>query len=283
MKAGSDERDAYTVRALARGTAVLRVFAESAGPLPLTEIASRTGLPLPTAFRIARTLVADGFLAETASGEYRLGVASMRVGLAALRGMDLIRVAEPELRKLARGTNETVNLGILDDVQTLYLLRIRNADLVTADIRVGSSLPAAASSMGKLLLAHLPEESLAGRLVRLDFSYAQGPNAIRGMEAFRSEIDLIRQKGWASQDEELAYGLRSIAAPVRDHNGTVIAAVNIAVPAQRWPMDELIGQLLHVLTQTCAEISTELGMPSELRARMDGSHAEVNDGAAAGG
>ena len=259
MKVESPDRDAYVIRSLARGMAVLRVMTDCGTALPLTEIASRTQLPMPTAFRVVRTLVADGFLEETDSGSYGLGVASLRLGFAALGGMDLIRVAEPALRRLARNTNETVNLGILDDVETLYLQRIRNTDLVTADIRVGSSLPAAAASMGKLLLAFLPDDILADRLTRLDYSYAQGPNAIRNADEFRREIESVRTQQWASQDEELAYGLRSIAAPVRDHSGSVIAAVNIAVPAGRWPLDELIGQLLPVLIKTCQEISAALG------------------------
>ena len=260
MKVESEDRDAYVVRALARGMAVLRVMSDGGAPLPLTEIATRTELALPTAYRIVRTLVADGFLVETESGAYGLGVAALRLGFAAMGGMDLNRVAEPALRKLARNTNETVNLGILDDVQTLYLQRIRNTDLVTADVRVGSFLPAAASSMGKLLLAYLPDPVVEDRLSRLDYAYPQGPNAIRSVKAFRREIDVIRGRGWASQDEELAYGLRSIATPICDHTGAVVAAANIAVPAGRWPMTKLIGQLLPQLLATSREISVSLGM-----------------------
>lgn len=261
----SEDGDRYYIRSLARGMAVLRVLSDRGAPTSLSEIAVQASIPLPTAFRVVRTLVGAGFLEAFEDGTYGLGVGAVRLGLAAMANMDLVRVAEPHLRRLAAGTSETVNLGILNDVEVLYLVRIRNADLVTADIHVGTSLPAAASSMGKVLLASLSTDAVGGRLDRIDYEYAQGPNALRTAREFQQQLNDVRARGWASQDEELAYGLRSVSAPVRDHHGATSAAVNIAVSAGRWPLNRMVDVLLPALRETCDEISFALGMPRESR------------------
>lgn len=249
----------YHIRSLARGLTVLRCFESSRGPLHLVEISALTGLPLPTVFRIARTLESEGFLEQDANGAFRPGLGLLRLGFAALDGMDLVRLASPHLQALAEATMETINLGVLDDVGTRYLVRIRNADLVTADIRVGSLLPAACSSIGKVLLAHLPLAARDDRVDRLNFGAARGPNAIRDAGTLRTDLDAIAARGWAGQDEELEYGLRSIAVPVRDRSGVVVAGINIAVPANRWTIDDLVERFLADLAATATRISGDLG------------------------
>lgn len=253
----------YRIKALARGLEVLRCWDGSRGELHLTDIAEKACLPLPTTLRIVRTLVASAFLEPTEDGGYRPGLAALRLGFAALDGMDIVRVAERPLHELAERTMETINLGVLDDVDIRYLLRIRNADLVTADIRVGSRLPASCTSMGKMLLAHLPDDQLAELLQRLDLNAGRGPNAAHGRSSLVAELGPIRTWGWSSQDEELAYGLRSVAVPIRDRSGAVVAAVNMAVPATRWSMDELTSKFLPELTATAVLISEGLGFSAE--------------------
>ncbi len=250
----------YEIRSLARGLAVLRCYEDSRGELHLSGIAKRTGLPLPTVLRIARTLVAGSFLEQTESGAYRPGLGVLRLGFAALDGMEIVRLAGEPLRELARRSMETINLAVLDDIDIRYLVRVRNADLVTADIRVGSTLPASCTSMGKLLLAYLPEAQMADRLLRIDFRIGRGPNAIRDRDTFVKELAKIRERDWSTQDEELAYGLRSIAVPIRDRTGTVVAAANLAVPATRWSADEMTARFLSDLSATAMQISHALGL-----------------------
>ncbi len=252
------DRD-YQVKSLARGLQVLRCFEDPPAQLPLTEIARRTALPLPTVLRMVRTLVAESFLEQVETGEYRPSLGVLRLGFAALDGLDVVQAADEPLRELARTTMETVNLGVLDDVETRYLLRVRNADLVTANIRVGSRLPASATSMGKLLLAYLSESLLADRLNRLDFTAARGPKAIRDRHTLVAELNVIRSRQWGSQDEELEYGLRSIAVPILDRTGAVVAAANLAVPATRWTLDELVERFLIPLKECASTISVRLG------------------------
>jgi IclR family transcriptional regulator, pca regulon regulatory protein len=253
----------YRIRSLTRGLDVLRCWETAPGELHLSAIAEQTDLPLPTVLRIVRTLAASSFVESTHSGGYRPGIAALRLGFAALDGMDVVRVADAPLRDLAHRTMETINLAVLDGADIRYLLRIRNADLVTADIRVGSRLPASCTSMGKVLLAYLPEVRLAGLLDDLDLQAGRGPNAIHEREALVRELAMIRTRGWSGQDEELAYGLRSIAVPVRDRSGAVVAAVNMPVPATRWSQEELIERFLSELTETAGRISERLGSAAE--------------------
>ena len=219
----------YRVEALAKGLRVLSVFSEQRPTWRITDIAAEVSLPLPTAYRIVMTLTAEGYLDHLPSGEYRPGVRVLTLGTAALRSLDLVELATPKLQDLANATRETVNLAVLTGDQVLYLVRLRNSDLVTANIRVGSLLPAVHTSIGKLLLAFLDEDELARCVTNESFDGTTGPNAKRSLDELRPELASIRGQGWAMQDEELAYGLRSVAAPVHGENGAVVAGANLAV------------------------------------------------------
>jgi IclR family pca regulon transcriptional regulator len=148
-----------------------------------------------------------------------------------------------------------VNLAVLNGDRVLYLVRLRNSDLVTANIQVGSTLPAVHTSIGKLLLAHLSEADLEARITDASFSANSGPNAKVSLVELRTELGPIRDQGWAMQDEELAYGLRSVAGPVTGPDGRVLAGVNLAVQARDWSTQRIIRELKPAVLATCAEIS----------------------------
>ena len=139
---GQASQPDYRVEALAKGLRVLSVFSEQRPTWRITDIAAEVSLPLPTAYRIVMTLTAEGYLDHLPSGDYRPGVRVLTLGTAALRSLDLVELATPKLQELANATKETVNLAVLTGDQVLYLVRLRNSDLVTANIRVGSLLPA---------------------------------------------------------------------------------------------------------------------------------------------
>ena len=182
----------------------------------------------------------------------------LTLGSAALRGSSLVQISERPLRALAEATDETVNLGVLRGADVLYLARIRNADLVTANIQVGSTLPAPLTSMGKLLLAYLPEDDVRGAIDGFDFSRAAGPNAVRSLDELLPRLAETRGQGFALQDEEVAAGLRSIAVPVFGREPSPAGAVNIAVATSRHSVDDLRGPLLEQLRSTADEISLRL-------------------------
>ena len=251
----SPERPGYRVEALAKGLRILSLFDEQHPSWRVSDLATVTGLPMPTVYRVVMTLASEGYLDHLPTGDYRPGVRTLTLGTAALRSLDFVRIATPKLRDLGQRTGETVNLAVLNGDRVLYLVRLRNSDLVTANIQVGSTLPAVHTSIGKLLLAHLSEADLEARISDASFSANSGPNAKVSLAELRTELGPIRDQGWAMQDEELAYGLRSVAGPVTGPDGRVLAGVNLAVQARDWSTQRIIRELKPAVLATCAEIS----------------------------
>lgn len=249
----------YRVEALAKGLRILSLFSEVRPTWRVSDIATTTSIPLPTVYRVVMTLAGEGYLEHLPGGDYRPGARVLTLGTAALRSLDLVELGTPRLQALAAATGETVNLGVLTGDQVLYLVRLRNSDLVTANIQVGSTLPAVHTSIGKLLLAHLSEDDLAARVEPSSFAAAAGPNAKTSLAELRKEFVKIRKDGWAQQDEELAFGLRSVAAPVFDATGRAVAGANVAVQSRDWSTTRIAEELRPLVLSTCREISGLLG------------------------
>jgi IclR family pca regulon transcriptional regulator len=246
------------VEALAKGLRVLALFDEQHPTWRVTDLGAAAGLPMPTIYRLVMTLTEEGYLDHLPNGDYRPGVKTLTLGTAALRSLDLVGIATPQLQELAERTGETVNLAVLTGDRVLYLVRLRNADLVTANIQVGSTLPAVTTSIGKLLLAFLDEAELRARITDASFSAQHGPNAKLSLDELSGELAQIRQQGWAQQDEETAYGLRSVAGPITGADARVVAGVNLAVQARDWSSQRIVRELKPVLLDTCAHISAML-------------------------
>ena len=258
-------RPEYRVEALAKGLRILSLFTEQKPTWRVSDIASAAGMPLPTVYRVVMTLSAEGYLDHLPNGDYRPSVRVLTLGTAALRSLDLVEIATPRLQQLAQDTAETINLAVLTGDQLLYLVRLRNSDLVTANIQVGSTLPAVHTSIGKLLLANLDEQELQARVGDHSFLRAAGPNAKESLAELQDELAQIRTNGWAVQDEELAFGLRSVAGPVHDATGRVVAGANIAVQSRDWSIQRVLRELRPKIIDTCAEISALLGHRSPPR------------------
>ena len=255
------QRPEYRVEALAKGLRILSLFDEKRPSWRVSDLAAAAGLPMPTVYRAVMTLAAEGYLDQLPDGGYRPGVRTLTLGTAALRSLDLVEIATPKLQQLAERSGETVNLAVLSGDRVLYLVRLRNSDLVTANIQVGSTLPAVHTSIGKLLLSYLDEADLAARITDASFSATSGPNAKLSLAELRGELRTVRDQGWAMQDEELAYGLRSVAAPIVGPDGRVLAGVNLAVQARDWSSQRIVRELRPAVLATCAEISGLLTGP----------------------
>jgi IclR family pca regulon transcriptional regulator len=254
------ERADYTVEALAKGLRILALYSERRTSMRLTEIVALTGLPMPTAFRLVATLESEGYLERLPDGAMRPSGAVLTLGFAALRGLDLVQTSSVILGELFQQTKQTVNLGILERDRVVYVARLQSDTvLVTANVTVGSTLPAIVTSMGKVLLAQMTDDELRQTISARSFEGPWGPNAIRTMRALKKELAAVRERGFAIQDEELAAGLRSIAAPVCGQDGRVIAAVNVAVPAREFSVDQLRKRIREPLQVACLQISRRLG------------------------
>ena len=254
----SSDRPGYRVEALVKGLRILSLFDEQRPSWRVSDLAVAAGLPMPTVYRVVMTLTSEGYLNHLPNGEYRPGVRTLTLGTAALRSLDLVGIATPKLQDLGQRMGETVNLAVLSGDRVLYLIRLRNSDLVTANIQVGSTLPAVHTSIGKLLLGYLDEAELAAVITDASFSASSGPNAKLSLAELREELRVIRDQGWAMQDEELAYGLRSVAGPITGPDGRVVAGVNLAVQARDWSTQRIIRELKPAVLAAGAEISALL-------------------------
>ena len=249
----------YRIEALAKGLDVLRLFDDATPSLTMHDVADRTGMPVPTAFRVVSTLEEKGFLERLPNGVIRPGLALVSLGSVALRSSSIVQLSEDSLRRLAASTGETVNLGVLAGAQVLYLARYENADMVKANIQVGTTLPAAYTSIGKLLLAYMTPAQRSRVLSGQVFSSSAGPNAVATRDELEARLATIRVDGYAVQDEELAHGTRSIAVPIYSGEKMPIAAINVAAGTTRQAMETLRGPILEALQRTAADVSKRMG------------------------
>jgi IclR family transcriptional regulator, pca regulon regulatory protein len=252
-------------QSLERGLAILSCFSERRPLLGISDLARAVDLNKSTAHRYVATLTALGYLQQdAATRKYRLGLRVIDLGFAAVNSMEISKVAGPFLQALSEETGYSANMAVLDGVDIVYVARYRTAREgrlgVDLNLHVGSRLPAYCTSMGKVLLAHQPAERQARLIERVDLT-RRGPNTLTTREALVSALAQVRRVGTAVNDEELAAGLRSIAVPVRDGFGEVVAAVNLAVHLSIWGAStEAIARRYEGALRRAAEgISRRLG------------------------
>jgi DNA-binding IclR family transcriptional regulator len=218
---------------VSRALSLLYAFDEAHPRLTLTELARRSDLPVPTAYRLAKELVAGGTLVRRPSGEYAVGRRLWDVGLLAPVQTGLRQVAAPFLADIHAATLATVHLAVRDRTQVLYLERLSGRTSVPIVSTVGSRLPMHATGVGKVLLAHAPDdvrERVLARLARLT------PYTITQPSRLLEQLEKVRRDDYAITIEEMTLGACSIAVPVRTRpigdpkTGPVVAAIGIVVP-----------------------------------------------------
>lgn len=253
-----------STQSLERGLSILSRLAGQRRPLGLVELARAVDLSKSTCHRYVASLVEMGFLEQDPdTRKYQLGPQALVLGFAAISSLELAKVAGRPLQNLADETNYTVNMAVLDGGDIVYIDRRRPARSgfrIELNVQVGARLPAYCTSMGKVLLAHRDPASVRAILDRTDLA-RRGPKTITAREQLTSALARVAASGIAVNDEELAPGLRSLAAPVRDRSGQVVAAVNIAVHLSAWnaSMEAIVGRLEGPLRRTTQEISQRLG------------------------
>src|SRR5438034_3531164 len=206
-------------QSLERGLAILSSFTSVRPLLGVSELAREVGLNRSTTHRYIATLAALGYLQQDGlTKKYRLGPRVVDLGFSAINSMELREISAPHLQRLSDETGHTVNMAILDGTDVVYVERCRSAQQgqreIDLNLHVGSRLPAYCTSMGKVLLADLDAGDLTEVLARTQFTQ-RGPNTIVARRELLAELERVRAAGLAVNNEELAYGLRSIAAPIR--------------------------------------------------------------------
>jgi IclR family pca regulon transcriptional regulator len=249
-------------QSLERGLAILGCFTPRRSVLGIADIAGMLGMSRSTTHRYAITLLALGFLEQDASRKYRLGSRVSDLGMSALNSTGLREPSRPCLTNLRRQSSHTANLAVLDGAEIVYVERARSfrrgQHEIDLNLRLGSRLPAYCTSMGKVLLANLPETELDALIANMTLT-SRSPNTITTKKALRAELALVLDEGIAVNDEELAAGLVSIACPVRGEGGQVCAAINLAARTSMISAEDMIDQFLPALLATADDISARLG------------------------
>jgi IclR family pca regulon transcriptional regulator len=217
-----------SIQSLARGLNIMELLAKSSQPLTLTEIANQARLTKTTVQRFINTLNALGYIKRDENKRYVLGTRLLSLAYSFLNTSSLVNMVRPYLDELSTELNNTVNLAVLDDVHSLCLYRKEISRLVKFDVGPGAKLPCYAASLGKVLLSGLREDELTKLMNKIEFTPLT-PKTILSKEKLREEIIETRKKGYAISDQELSLDLYSIAVPLFDNQGEMIAAINISM------------------------------------------------------
>lgn len=243
------------VQSLERGLAVIRAFDGDHRQLTLSEVARRTGLPRAAARRFLHTLVELGYV-RTDGRMFALRPRVLDLGYAYLSSTSLPEVAQPHLEDLVTRVHESCSVSVLDGEDIVYVARVATKRLMTVAINVGTRFPAYATAMGRVLLAARPPAERTAYLgsVRLEPLTLHTVTDPGRLAAVLAEV---ADQGFALLDQELEEGLRSIAVPVRDAAGEVVAAMNVSASARR-STEALCQELLPPLRQAAAELESDL-------------------------
>jgi DNA-binding IclR family transcriptional regulator len=231
---------------VSRSLALLYAFDEAHRRLSLTELATRAGLPVPTAYRLAGQLVTGGALERRADGQYVVGRRLWGVGLLAPLQTGLRQVASPFLNDIHAATLATVHLAIREGDKVLYLERLSGRASLPVVSRVGSRLPLHATGVGKVLLAHAPEDVQAAVLAHLT---RITPFTVVQPTRLRAQLSRVRRDGYATTVEEMTLGACSLAVPVLASSSAegepprVVAAIGVVVPSLRRDRQRLLASL----------------------------------------
>ena len=248
-------------QSLERGLSILSAFRSAQPLLGISDLSRQVGLSRSTTHRYVATLAALGYLLQDReTRKYRLGPRVLDLGFSAINSMELRHICAPHLKALSDSTGHTANMAVLDGRDIVYIERCRapGPREIDLNLHVGSRLPAYCTSMGKVLLAFLPPRELTQLLDGVQLA-RRGPNTITAKARLEKELERVRARGLAVNNEELAYGLRSLAAPVSSPSGETVAAINVAVHRSLVSMDDLLQDLAPSLERTAAEISAHIG------------------------
>ncbi len=249
-------------QSLERGLAILSCFTPARPVLGIADIADHLGMSRSTTHRYVITLVALGYLEQGASRKYRLGLRVTDLGMSALNSTGLREHSHAYLQELRQRTSYSASLAVLDGLELLYVDRapsFRRAQGATEiELHLGSRLPAYCTSMGKLLLANLPDARQRELFSEMKLN-KRGPNTITSKKALRDELDEVRTAGFAVDDEELAPDMYSISAPIRNEDRDVVAAIDMAAHSSMISLEEMVDALGPHLVSTADRISARLG------------------------
>jgi len=243
------------IESLARGLDVIAAFEPNRPAMSLTEVAAATGLARPTARRILLTLTELGYVRAAGAG-FSLTPRVLDLGVAYVSSQGLWEIAHPHMAELSARTDESCSVAQLDGSDIVYVARVAVPKIVALAVQIGTRFPALQTSLGKVLLAALDPGAVDAVLAEPTRSglVARWQPDRAGRDA---ELREVRARGWALTDEQLALGIRSVAAPLRDGAGRVVGALNVNTHAAETSVEHLVGHHLPLLLKTAGDISAD--------------------------
>jgi len=248
------ERESYFIKSVERAFAVLTAFDETRPEMTLAEVAKVTGLDRGAARRFLLTLADLGYVGVNGR-LFSLRPRILEVGYSYLSSLSLPEVALPHMEDLVSKVGESCALSVLDGTDVVFVARVPTRRFLTVSINVGARFPAHTSSMGRVLLAGQTDEWLEDYLATVHVAHVTERTVTEPAE-LRQTLLKVREQGWALLDQELAVGVTSLAVPLRDPSGKVVAALNVSSHAGE---ADPVGQFLPALQAAAAEIEEGLG------------------------
>lgn len=260
------------IEALARGLDVIKAFQPNQPVMSLAEVAAATGLARPTARRILLTLIELGYV-RVAEGGFALTPRVLELGVPYVQSVGLWDVARPHMERLVSRTHESTSIAQLDGSDIVYVARVAVPKIVTLAVHIGTRFPALQTSLGKVQLAAMTPDEVENVLSLPSWSGIE-PSWKPDRAEREAVLRNVRAQGWAITDEQLAPGIRSVAAPLRDGIGRVTAAINVNAHAAETSTETLTEEYLPLLLQTAGAISADFALYESVphvRAEVAGS------------
>ncbi|WP_096203151.1 IclR family transcriptional regulator [Bacillus sp. FJAT-45350] len=246
-----NEKDKYLSNSLVRGLEILKMFTPENPTYSLAEISQNLGVSRTVPYRFLYTLQTLGYLyQDEVTKRYGLTPKVLELGYSYLNTLQLPDIAKPYMEELRDHTKFSTHLGLLEGHEVVYVSRVPNIGVTTVTINIGSRLPAHATAMGKCLLSYLTEEQLYAKFAGVELKqFTQRTKTLP--KDLLSELEEIKEKGYAISDGEFEAEIRSVAAPIVKNN-QVIAAINIAAPKaelREENLESIIQEVVHCATQ----------------------------------
>lgn len=252
-------KDRYLINSVLRAAQILESFSFEKSAYTNSELSKKLGFNKSAVTRLLYSLEEAGFVQRDGkTNEYRLTHRLFRIGSVYVNQIDLHAVAMPLLSELASSCRETVHLTVLNEFEVFYLDKVESSQSIGMMSRVGNKSPAYCTGVGKVMLAHLGDEDLAAFFRSIELT-RHTPNTITDPAEMKLHLRRIREQGYAIDDSEHEAEVKCVAAPVRDRNGKVIAAISISGPVFRMTRERIDNELIAAVKETAGMISRRLG------------------------
>jgi DNA-binding IclR family transcriptional regulator len=256
------EKSDYTIKSVVKALKILEVF-KTIPEIGVTELGNRLNIPKSSIYYFLATLESMGYVEQNQKNKkYKLGLKIFELGSVMQNRMELRSKARPYLQELSNDSKETVHLVILDKGEVVYIDKIVGTEAIQINSQIGKRLPAHCTGVGKVLLAYLEEKELE-KIIKNKGLQSYTKHTITNPQKLKKELIKIRKQEYGIDREEFSYGLKCIAAPIRNYTGEVKASLSVSGPPERLQRKG-IDKLIRIITQTATEISRNLGYNSEI-------------------